>query len=246
MDSSASRTTRWRLTSTASARPALPLGLRRLVGHRLRDATTPRGSAMSVWPQRRAAPNRSRLYATAMPTPSGGLGSTNSRRRDASSTRSRPFYTKSSAWTPSHASDSLHRACLRRAKPVRGTTIDPWRRTFPCRASPAAGMAIGASAVRYRSTARPCTYAAGVQAGARLHPTCQWWRKRRRERRRTATFSAGVPEPCRCGHAAMRLHGAHDLRGATSAPAAKGAARSYDGTTSGELQLTAALRARAG
>jgi hypothetical protein len=35
-----------------------------------------------------AAPNRSQHRATVAPTPSGGLGSTNSRRRDASSTKS--------------------------------------------------------------------------------------------------------------------------------------------------------------
>jgi hypothetical protein len=54
-------------------RPALPLGLRRLGGNGPRDATTPRGSATSAWPQRRAALNRSRLPATATSTPSGGL-----------------------------------------------------------------------------------------------------------------------------------------------------------------------------
>jgi hypothetical protein len=39
--------------------------IRRLEGHRLHDTTIPRGSAMSAWPPRRAALNRSRLSATA-------------------------------------------------------------------------------------------------------------------------------------------------------------------------------------
>jgi hypothetical protein len=94
-----------------------------------RDATTPRGSAMSAWPLHRAAPNRSLLRASATPTPSGGLGSTNSRRPDASSTRSWPFYTKSLAW-------------------VLSPTIDARRRMFLCRESPARGTTTGASAVR--------------------------------------------------------------------------------------------------
>jgi hypothetical protein len=48
-----------------------------------------------VWPPHRAAPNRIQLRAIATPTPSGRLGSTNSQKRDASSTRSWPFYARS-------------------------------------------------------------------------------------------------------------------------------------------------------
>jgi hypothetical protein len=44
-------------TSTTCARPAPPLGLRRLRGHEQRSSTTPRGSATSAWPRHRAAPN---------------------------------------------------------------------------------------------------------------------------------------------------------------------------------------------
>jgi hypothetical protein len=97
-----------------------------------------------------------------------------------------------------------------------------------------------------RSTAWPCTYAAGMRARARQQPMRQRWRKRRRERRCTTTFSTGVPESYCCGHADARLPGARDLRGATSAPAAEGAARSCGGTASRELRLTPALGARAG
>jgi hypothetical protein len=75
-------------------------------GHGPRDAMTPRGSATFVWPLRQAAPNRSQHRATAAPTISGARGLTNSRRRDASSTRSWPFYAKSSAWTSSLAIDN--------------------------------------------------------------------------------------------------------------------------------------------
>jgi hypothetical protein len=83
---------------------------------------TPHGSATSAWPLRRAALNRSRLRTTAAPTPSGGLGSTNLRRRDASSTRSWPFYTKSSAWMPSPAINAQCRMFLCRGSPTRGMT----------------------------------------------------------------------------------------------------------------------------
>jgi hypothetical protein len=64
----------------------------------------------------------------------------------------RPFYTKSSAWTPSHASDNLHMSCLCRAKSVRRTAIDARRRTFLCRASPMRGMATGANAIRLQTS----------------------------------------------------------------------------------------------
>jgi hypothetical protein len=53
-------------------------------GHEPRDDTIPRGSATSAWPPHRAATNRSRLHATAPPTPSGGRGSTNSWRQGTS------------------------------------------------------------------------------------------------------------------------------------------------------------------
>jgi hypothetical protein len=117
VDIPASRTTRGWPTSSASVRPVLPLGLRRLGGHRPRDATTPRGSATCAWPLCRAALNQSRLRATTTPTPSDGLDSMNSRRRDASSTRSWPFYTKSSTWMLSPAIDALLRTYLYRGPP---------------------------------------------------------------------------------------------------------------------------------
>jgi hypothetical protein len=118
----------------------------------------PRGSATSAWPLCRAAPNRSRLRATAAPTPSGVRGLTNSRRRDASSTRSRPCCTKSSTWMSSLAIDNLRRAYPCRAIPERGMTIDAQHKTFLCRGNPTRGMVIGASAVRLqtrRMTAHP-------------------------------------------------------------------------------------------
>jgi hypothetical protein len=108
----------------------------------------PRGSATSAWPPRRAAPNRSRLRTNAAPTPSDVRSLTNLRRQGASLTRSRLFYTKSLAWMPSHVSDNLHRACLCRAKPVRGTRIDARCRTFLCRESPVTRMATDACSVR--------------------------------------------------------------------------------------------------
>jgi hypothetical protein len=67
---------------------------------------------------------------------------------------------------------------------------------------------------------RPCTSAARACAGARQQPTRQWGR----ERRRNTPFPVGVLEPCRRGHAAARLLGAYNLRGAVSAPAVEGAA----------------------
>jgi hypothetical protein len=54
----------------------------------------------------------------------GGRGSTNSRRRGASSTRSWPFFTRSWAWMPSTATDDLHNTFLCRRGPARGTTTD--------------------------------------------------------------------------------------------------------------------------
>jgi hypothetical protein len=48
-----------------------------------------------VWPLHRVAPNQSQLCATGTPMPSGRLSSMNSQRRDASLTRSWPFYVKS-------------------------------------------------------------------------------------------------------------------------------------------------------
>jgi hypothetical protein len=47
-------------------------------------------------------------------------------------------------------------------------------------------------------------------------------------------------------HAAARLLGARNLRGATSAPAVEGAARGYGSAASRKLRLTPALGARAG
>jgi hypothetical protein len=91
---------------------------------------------MSAWPLRRAALNRSRPRAITAPTPSGVRGSMNSLRQGANLTRSRPFYTKSLAWTPSHASDNLHRACLSRAKPVRRKAIDSRREHRPAADQP--------------------------------------------------------------------------------------------------------------
>jgi hypothetical protein len=63
-----------------------------------------------VWPPHRAAPHRSQLRATAAPMTSGARDSTNLRRQGASSTRSRPSYTKSSAWKLSHVSDNQRMA----------------------------------------------------------------------------------------------------------------------------------------
>jgi hypothetical protein len=124
-------------TSTTSARPAPPLGLRRLRGHGPRDNMTPRGNATSAWPPHRAAPNRSRLRATVPPTPNGGRDSTNSRRRGASSMRSWPFFTKSWAWMPSPAADGLHKTSLCRRGPERGTATDASvvRLTISCTAA---------------------------------------------------------------------------------------------------------------
>jgi hypothetical protein len=102
-------------------------------GHGPRDAMTPRGGAMSAWPLRRVAPNQSQHHATATPTPSGMRGSKISRRRDASSTRSWPFYAKSSAWMPSPA-------------------IDNRRRMFLCRGCPAREMATRASTARLQTS----------------------------------------------------------------------------------------------
>jgi hypothetical protein len=59
--------------------------------------------------------------------------------------RSWPFYTESSAWKPSHASDNWHRACWCKAKPMMGMAIDARCR---CRASPAKRTAIGVNADR--------------------------------------------------------------------------------------------------
>jgi hypothetical protein len=144
--------------STTSAQPALPPGLRRLVGCGSRDSTNPRGSATSVWPPHQAAPYRSRLLATAAPTPSGGLGLTNKWRRDTSSTRSWPFYTKSLAWTPSLA-------------------IDARRRMFLCRGCPARGTTTGASAVWLpisRTAAHLCCRHADRRATTTNAPTKAW------------------------------------------------------------------------
>jgi hypothetical protein len=69
----------------------------------------PRRNATSPWPPPRAASNRSQLRA--------------------SSTRRWPFFTKSWAWMPSHATDGLHKISL-------------------CRRSPVREMATGVSAVR--------------------------------------------------------------------------------------------------
>jgi hypothetical protein len=107
----------------ASAWPAQPLGLRRLGGHGPRDVMTPRGSSTSAWPPHRAASIWSRLRAIVALMISSAHGSTNSQRRDASSTRSWTFYIKSSALTSGHAIDTQHRMLLCRASPTRGTWI---------------------------------------------------------------------------------------------------------------------------
>jgi hypothetical protein len=72
--------------------------------------------------------------------------STNLRRQGAISTRSWHFYTGSSAWKPSHASDNQHRACWCKAKPTRGMAIDARYRTFLCRVSLARRTTTGANA----------------------------------------------------------------------------------------------------
>jgi hypothetical protein len=137
-------------------------GLRRLGGHRPCNGTTPRGSATSAWPLHRVAPNRSQLHATSAPTISGARGSMKSRRQDASSTRSWPFYIESSAWNPSHASDNRHRACWCKAKPVMGMPSGARCRTFQYRASPARRTTTGANAGRLQTSCvvvhlrRPC------------------------------------------------------------------------------------------
>jgi hypothetical protein len=110
------------------------------------------------------------LFVTAALTPSDGLGSTNSRRRDASSTRSWPFYTKSLAWMPSPTIYSLRRAFLRRGSPERETTIDARRRTILCRGSPARGTATDASAVRL-SISRTATHLRHRHTGRRSTTT---------------------------------------------------------------------------
>jgi hypothetical protein len=50
------------------------------------------------------------------------LGSMNSWRQDASSTRSWPFYTKNMAWMPIPTTDEVRRLFLCRSSPTRGTT----------------------------------------------------------------------------------------------------------------------------
>jgi hypothetical protein len=59
-----------RATSIAS-------GLQLLEGRRLRNVTTPQGSATSARPLRRAAPNRSMHHAIVVPMPSGRANSMN-------------------------------------------------------------------------------------------------------------------------------------------------------------------------
>jgi hypothetical protein len=59
-------------------------------------------------------------------------------------------------------------------------------------------------------------------------------------------FSAGVSEHCRRGHAAARLPGACNLRGAAGAPTAEGAARGSSSAASEELHLAPELGAQAG
>jgi hypothetical protein len=116
---------------------------------------------MSAWPLHRAAPNRSLLHATATPTPSGGLGSTNSRRIDANSTRSWPFYTKSLAWTPSPAIDARCRMflCRESPPPPRGTTTGTSAARLPI--SPAAAhlhrRRVGCRATTTNATTRAQT-----------------------------------------------------------------------------------------
>jgi hypothetical protein len=82
-----------------------------------------------------------------------------------------------------------------------------------------------------------------ARARARQQSTRQRKCKRQPRRRHTATLPAGVPEPRRCGHAAARLPGACNLRGATSAPAVEGATRGCGSTASGKLCLAIALEA---
>jgi hypothetical protein len=61
-----------------------------------------------------------------------------------------------------------------------------------------------------------------------------------------ATLQASVTEPRRDSQVVARLLGGGDLRGATCAPAAEGAARGGGGTTSRELSFVPALGVRAG
>jgi hypothetical protein len=119
-----------RVTGTAT-------DLRRLGGHGPRGSTTPRGSAMSAWPQHRAALNRSQHRATALPMSNDGRISTSSRRLSASSTRSWPFFIKSWGWTQSLATDGLHKTSLCRSSPSRGTTSDASAAQLPSSHGPA-------------------------------------------------------------------------------------------------------------
>jgi hypothetical protein len=124
----------------------------------------PRGSATSASPPRQAALNRSQFRATVAPTISGARSLTNSRRQDASSMRSWPFYTESLAWKPSHARDNQHRACRCKAKPMMGMAIDARRRTFLCSVSPEKGIKAGVSTDRL-----PISHAAARLRHRRMH-----------------------------------------------------------------------------
>jgi hypothetical protein len=122
--------------STTFTQLVPPVGLRRLGGHRPRCSVIPHGNAMSTWPGHQVALNQSQLRATAPPMPNDGRGSTSSRRRGASSTRSWRFFTKSWGWTPSLVTDDLHKISL-------------------CKRSPVKVMASGASAVWLPSSCGP-------------------------------------------------------------------------------------------
>jgi hypothetical protein len=159
-------------------RPAPPHGPRRLRVRGPRDDMIPRGNATSAWPLHRAALNRSQLRATVLLTPSGGRGSTSSRRRGASSTRSWLFFTKSWAWIPSPATDSLHK-------------------TSPCRKSNVMGTASGVSAVRLpisRTPAHQHRRRTGWHAATTEKPT------RARTSTRTPTLT-----PCRSSDGRRRI-----------------------------------------
>jgi hypothetical protein len=66
--------------------------------------------------------------------------------------------------------DNLRKACLCRARPERGMTIDAQRRTFLYRGSPTRGMATGVSTVRLQ-TSRTAAHLRHWHAGRSLTTT---------------------------------------------------------------------------
>jgi hypothetical protein len=143
---------------------------------------------------------------------------------------------------PSPAIDNLHRACLCRGKPKKGTTIDARRRMFLCRGSPVRAMATGASADRLQTSHCRCVCRSPTTSDAPPEARTST----RMPKLTLRHFSAGrlrtLPlGPC-CCVAARSLN----LRAATGAPTAEGAVRSCGRTANGELRLAPALGARAG